>query len=93
MYLKDRDEYYIYYPSSLEEKQLRVHIAHEIGHLLVKLKLMGDIDAESATEPLSSIIGYFIMLDKNDFYENKIVPYRHDTPQELLADFCNLCKG
>lgn len=82
----------IYYHPKTDEKQLRVLIAHELGHLfLVELANstveMGKFDEESETEPLSSILGILIIMDKNEFYHNKTIPFKHTSPDDVLKDF------
>ena len=82
----------IYYHPSTNEKQLRVLIAHELGHLFL-VELANSIpdtrecNEGTETEPLSSILGIFIIMDKNEFYHNKTVPYKHTSPDEVLKDF------
>lgn len=78
----------ILYDSALDEKQARVVIAHELGHLFVIASL--EKDYEHNHEPISSIFGVFTILDKNDFYAKKTHLYQHRSWQEIIDDFCLL---
>ena len=44
-------------------------------------------DEKTMTEPLSTILGIFTILDKNEFYHNKTTPFKHRSPEEVLKDF------
>ena len=87
----DKCYYAIYYHPNTDEKQLRVLLAHELGHLfLLELANAAQKDAfvpENMLEPLSTIFGVFMMLDKSDFYHNRAVPFRHKSADEVLQDF------
>ena len=91
---KTTSSFIINYNKDLPEKELRNHIAHEIGHLflIILLKdkdkpLAGD-SFNNRDEIISSIFGVFLMLEKNDFYENYDVSLRnHGDWQELLEFF------
>jgi Zn-dependent peptidase ImmA (M78 family) len=87
----------IFYHPDTEEKQLRIMIAHELGHLFLIEYLNAaqdfpEYDENSRTEPLSSILGIFTILDKNDFYHNKTNPYKHKSAGQVLNDFYLLNK-
>lgn len=81
----------IYYHPKTNEKQLRIMLAHELGHLfLIELfnKSFGEnYDETTQTEPISTILGIFTILDKNEFYHNKTTPFKHNSPEEVLDDF------
>jgi len=36
---------------------------------------------------VSTIMGIFTILDKNEFYYNKTTPFKHTTPDDVLNDF------
>lgn len=81
----------IYYHPQTDEKQLRVMLAHELGHLFL-VDMLNDIadqhfDEKTMLEPMSTIFGVFTILDKNDFYHNKTAPFKHKSPDEILDDF------
>lgn len=81
----------ICYDPNMEEKQLRVCIAHELGHLYLIEYLNNkgfDFDEKSLIEPLSSIFGVFAMMDKNDFYHNiQDKKLMHSSCKALIDDF------
>lgn len=75
----------IYYNPQLEDKTIRNVIAHELGHLI--LETMSNKKLSKQAEPLSSVLGLLIMMDKNDFYANKTNEYQYNTWDELLSQF------
>jgi hypothetical protein len=84
----------IHFNPSIDERQLRVCLAHELGHLFLleivnkHLPPTGNRDVQSDMEPLSSIFGIFTMADKNDFYQNTNNSTRNHTSwDELKGDF------
>jgi hypothetical protein len=84
----------IYYHPKTKEKQLRIMLAHELGHLflveLANTQTHNSYDASYMTEPISTVFGIFTILDKNQFYWNKTTPFKHNSPQEVLDDFSQL---
>jgi Zn-dependent peptidase ImmA (M78 family) len=88
----------INYDSSLSERERRINIAHELGHLYLfalycaEKGIDNSYKYERTTEPLSSIFGLFIISDKNHFYETLTTSGRnHSNWQEILDDFKKLC--
>ena len=81
----------IYYHPNTVEKQLRIMLAHELGHLFMveflNANSAGQFTNDSMIEPISTILGIFIILDKNEFYHNKTAPFKHTSPEEVLNDF------
>lgn len=81
----------IYYHPNTEEKQLRVLLAHELGHLFLVEMLNSTFneqyDETAYVEPSSTVLGIFTIFDKNDFYYNKTAPFKHKSPDEILDDF------
>jgi hypothetical protein len=81
----------IYYHPNTKEKQLRIMLAHELGHLflieLVNTSFGFNYDAKTQIEPISTIMGIFTIFDKNEFYYNNTTPFKHDSPEEVLHDF------
>lgn len=69
-------KFVINYSRDLPEEDLRVYVAHEVGHLF----LLAEIDVSTkdkrknmytgTTEPLCSIFGVFAVSEKSDFYAN-----------------------
>lgn len=78
--------YIIYYPE-IDEKQIRIIIAHELGHLVVETLLKNEDPNKGVSEPLSSIFGILTILDKNDFYQNRASKYQHPSWEQILQDF------
>lgn len=81
------DIYIIFYDSRMDEKQLRIVIAHELGHLVVETILKNGASFSQDSEPLSSIFGIFTILDKNDFYHSKLSQYQHASAEEIIDEF------
>ena len=84
----------IYYHPKMDIKQLRVYLAHELGHLFI-IEILNNayekkFTENDNTEPLSSIFGIFTILDKNEFYEKNAKQLNHKSWQEILADFSQL---
>ena len=89
----------IFYQPDMPEKELRVRLAHELGHLfLLAVKEHNTLDKrapvfEGLTEPLSSIFGIFTISDKNHFYANALESERnHKSWDSILEDFIGLSK-
>ncbi|MDR0382521.1 MAG: hypothetical protein LBH50_00870 [Spirochaetaceae bacterium] len=87
----------IFFHPRMEEKQLRVCLAHELGHLFIIELLNEEKSAESKpfdettlTEPLSSIFGIFTIMDKNLFYEETAPKFNHRSWEELVQAFVHL---
>ena len=87
----------IFYQPDLPEKELRVRLAHELGHLFfIALKEQAKKDKrlpvyEGTVEPLSSIFGVFTISDKNSFYANVLQSDRnHKNWESILQDFITL---
>jgi hypothetical protein len=88
----------IFYHPNTEDKQLRIMLAHELGHLFLieyfnATQETKEYDKTSQTEPLSSILGIFIIFDKNDFYYNKTATFKHKSTKAILDDFKLLRKN
>jgi Zn-dependent peptidase ImmA (M78 family) len=88
----------IYYDSTLSERERRINIAHELGHLYLLARYYADTGKDSepkfdrTTEPLSSVFALFTISDKNHFYETLTASGRnHDNWQSILDDFKKLC--
>ncbi|MCL2209041.1 MAG: hypothetical protein FWC19_03215 [Treponema sp.] len=87
----------IFYQPDLPEKELRVRLAHELGHLfLLAVIEQKKYDKrlpvyEGTTEPLSSVFGIFTISDKNHFYANVHESDRnHKNWNAILDDFLAL---
>ena len=82
---KEKLSFNIVYDSNMDPRQARVVIAHELGHLFAITVF--NRDYKEKHEPLSSIFGIFTILDKNDFYAEKTVPFQHKSWQDIVSDF------
>lgn len=81
----------IYYHPNTNEKQLRVLLAHELGHLflieMVNSTFNKQYNEKVDSEPSSTVFGILAIFDKNEFYHNKTAPFKHKSPDEILKDF------
>lgn len=89
-YYKNR-YFAIYYHPRTDEKQLRILLAHELGHLFIIEMLNSTLDMQynesTQIEPTATIFGIFAIFDKNEFYHNKTAPFKHKTPEDILDGF------
>jgi hypothetical protein len=87
----------IFFHPLMDEKQLRVCLAHELGHLFI-IELLNEgktdgsqpFDPTTLTEPLSSIFGIFTIMDKNLFYKEAAKKFNHHSWQEIVRAFVHL---
>ena len=87
----------VFFHPKMDEKQLRVCLAHELGHLFM-IELVNDqkdagealLNAQALTEPLSSIFGVFTIMDKNDFYSDRGKKLNHHSWEDIVRDFAHL---
>jgi Zn-dependent peptidase ImmA (M78 family) len=87
----------IFFHPHMEERQLRVCLAHELGHLFI-IELLNEgrtdeselFDKTMSTEPLSSIFGVFTIMDKNRFYKETAPKFNHHSWEELVQSFVHL---
>jgi Zn-dependent peptidase ImmA (M78 family) len=87
----------IFFHPRMEERQLRVCLAHELGHLFI-IELLNEVitdgtksfDKTTITEPLSSIFGIFTIMDKNHFYKEKALDFNHHSWEEIVQAFTHL---
>ena len=80
---------FIYYDDRLDEKQKRLYISHEIGHILIKYLLDNKYENN---EKNASIIGLIAMIDKNNFYLNDSKSFSYKSNVELVNEYLNLMK-
>ncbi|MDR1218443.1 MAG: hypothetical protein LBK73_02410 [Treponema sp.] len=87
----------VHFNPAMPEKELRVYLAHELGHLFI-IAIANDardprkrLPSDTDTEPLSSIFGIFTMAGKNDFYRNiKNSSLNHSSWDEMTGSFLSL---
>jgi hypothetical protein len=84
----------VFFHPRMEEKQLRVCLAHELGHLFIVELLNNNLPDGSApfapktlTEPLSSVFGVFTIMDKNLFYKECALKFNYHSWEELVRSF------
>ena len=84
----------VFFHPKMDDKQLRVCLAHELGHLFM-IELVNEnktdgeplLDEKALTEPLSSIFGIFTITDKNDFYKDRGYRLNHKSWDDIVNDF------
>jgi hypothetical protein len=84
----------VFFHPRMEAKQLRVCLAHELGHLFI-VELLNDsgkeqpprFDEKTQTEPVSSILGIFTIMDKNAFYKDQCRELNHHSWEDIIQDF------
>jgi Zn-dependent peptidase ImmA (M78 family) len=87
----------IFFHPRMDERQLRVCLAHELGHLFI-IELLNEekqdgskpLDKTTLTEPLSSIFGIFTVMDKNHFYKEIAPTFNHHSWEEIVQAFVHL---
>jgi hypothetical protein len=87
----------IFFHPRMDERQLRVCLAHELGHLFIiellnegKTGRLKPFDKTTLTEPISSIFGIFTIMDKNHFYKETALKFNHHSWEELVQMFIHL---
>lgn len=70
----------ISYDSRHEDADIRIAIAHELGHIFVREYLR-----QTDTEEAASIFAYIAMQDKNNFYTDECKSYVFPSASALLA--------
>jgi len=72
-----------------KEKELRIFVAHELGHLLLKHGIIGDT---SHTENHANLLAYFAISGKNDFYVEKAPKFKYnDGESEIISKIQKAC--
>jgi len=91
-------KFIVCYDNTRPEREIRVNISHELGHLFLLAKSFHSVTGEfkvkygQSLEPLSSIFGLFIVSNKNHYFENlHSTGQMHNDWQELLDDFKKFC--
>ena len=75
----------IYYNRDLPAEQIRVYIGHEFGHIILAHILQDKIKAPSSmmTEKLAYHIGYKIIKERSDFYQNRSSPFIYESDDAI----------
>jgi hypothetical protein len=90
----------VHYNPRMQERELRVYLAHELGHLFILAIVNNNraprdrIPSDADVEPLSSIFGILTVANKNDFYQNirNNTQLNHQTWDEMEQVFLSLKK-
>jgi uncharacterized protein YjaZ len=77
----------ISYNPCYDSKQIRILIAHELGHIVTK-ELAGWDDSEGG----ANVFALLSMLDKNNFYTKEIKEYLFKNDFEIVDEIANVCK-
>ena len=78
----------ITYWKQLPEEQIRILIAHELGHVATKYLID---KGTAANDGLATLFGYIALQDKNDFYKNKTEPFTHHDDIQIYNEIANVC--
>jgi len=89
------DCFIIFYHPKMDKKQVRIQIAHELGHMFfleMANKILGkEINKNISTEPFATVLGIFMIADKNNFYYSMLkdttAPFIHDSLGAIISDF------
>ena len=71
----------ISYDPRIETKQLRIYLAHEFGHIVIREFYP---DSNSRHEHHASLFAFFALLDKDNFYKSEAKKLTHVSDLELL---------
>ncbi|MGI5173478.1 ImmA/IrrE family metallo-endopeptidase [Treponema sp. OMZ 840] len=75
----------IYYNDLLEERQKRLLIAHELGHLVQHF-----IFRQTENENIATLFAYIAMLDKNRFYTHECKNYSYSSDLTILYELASV---
>ncbi|MDR1249038.1 MAG: ImmA/IrrE family metallo-endopeptidase [Treponema sp.] len=76
----------IYYNGDFEDKQARILIAHELGHVVNR-----ELSDIADNEETANLFAYISMQDKSDFYKNESKNYVFHSDVEILNEILNVC--
>jgi hypothetical protein len=76
----------IYYNPCFMDKQIRILIAHELGHIINK-ELLNTEDNENT----ANLFAYIAMQDKNVFYDKESKGYIFHSDIAILNEILNVC--
>jgi len=71
-----------------KERKLRIFVAHELGHLLLKYGIIKD---SAHTENHANLLAYFAISGKNDFYVNKAPRFIYKDEPEIISKIKSSC--
>ena len=79
----------ITYWKQLPADQIRILIAHELGH--VANKYLFDNAKSDSEDGLASLFGYIALHDRNDFYKNRAKLFTREFDMQIYNDIANIC--
>jgi hypothetical protein len=79
----------ITYWKQLPEDQIRILIAHELGHVAIKY-LFGDAAATSDNR-LATLFGFIALQDRNHFYRNRAKDFTRGNDLIIYDEIANIC--
>jgi len=79
----------ITYWKQLPEDQIRILIAHELGHVATKY-LFDDVNSAS-DDGLATLFGYIALQDRNDFYKTKAERFTRKNDMVIFDEIANIC--
>lgn len=82
----------IYYRENLDEKQKRIWIAHELGHVFYQRYINdGPVD-QKTSEAMASAFAIVAIVDKEDFYAKRSQQYCYGSKENIIQAFRHLLK-
>jgi len=79
----------ITYWKELPEDQIRILIAHELGH--VAIKYLFDDARLAPNDGLATLFGYIALQDRNKFYKTRAQHFTRDRDMEIYDEISNIC--
>ena len=79
----------ITYWKELPKKQIRILIAHELGHIANRF-LFENANLASGDD-IATLLGYIALQDRNNFYKNNITEYTNESDLTIFNEITNLC--
>jgi len=78
----------ITYWKQLPKDQIRILIAHELGH--VANRYFFNNENAASEDGLASLFGYIALQDRNDFYLNKTEPFTRKYDMQIYNEMVNI---
>jgi predicted SprT family Zn-dependent metalloprotease len=88
-YFMYNETFVIFYPSTLDEKEVRMIIAHELGHLFFNTKERNTHHDE--LEAVANVFGYLLLLGRNNFYSSKKDPFEGYSWRQTMKEYESSC--
>jgi hypothetical protein len=91
---KGEERFIIGYPKSYDSRQIRMCVAHELGHLFFGIeqrKGMFPNDIKTM-EAVANVFGLLLIFGRNALYTKKKEPFQDISWQNLIREYAALCK-